>query len=617
MPTKAAVSLTELDFDDIRASLKTHFEADGTFTDYNFEGSGLAILLDILAYNTHYSAFMANMLANESFLDSAQVRNNVVSLAKMIGYTPISRVAPQAVLSLVLTTSSSPATIDVPKGTKFTTTVDGTNYAFIMRNAVTFTAASAYTNSVILHEGELFTFTHTVNTADSAQKFIIPNSKIDTSTLIVNVQTSASNTTTATHTLQTDYTTPTGTSTNFFLQAVDDFLYEIYFGDGVIGKSPVDGELIISEYIATNAGEANGATIFTLSGAITGVSSLVITTTTNASGGAERQTIDGIKRLAPKSYSAQGRVVTANDYRTRILQDYPSADAVKVYGGEDADPQEFGKVFIAVKPATGLSLTTAVKNSIKTTILQPRNILSVRPEIIDPDYLYVVPTVNVKYNPTITTDGASVIESQVRTTIQNYSNDSLESFDSVFHYSALTRAIDETNNGITSNLISFKVKKLVTPTLNATGSYTFDFRNSLYNPESGHNAIAGGIVTSTSFTVDDSSLTTRTVFFDDDGAGNLRMFYFSGATRVYLNSAVGTVNYTTGKIIVSSIVPTGISNSDNTIALSVIFNSLDIIPLRDQIVEIRDADIIVTVTEDTAAATGSTRNYGTPASSGY
>lgn len=619
MPTKAIVNLTELDFDNIRASLKTYFEADATFTDYNFEGAGLASLLDVLAYNTHYSAFMANMVASETFMDSASIRNSVVSISKMLGYTPASRTASSATISVVLTPSADPepATITVPKGTKWTAPVDGVTYNFLLRNDTEFSSSDSWTKTLTIQEGELFVFTSTVNVDNPNQIFVIPNAQIDTSTLVVEVQNSASDTNSIIYSLATDYTNINATGTQYFLQEIDDFLFQIYFGDNIIGKKPSDGSLIIFEYVACNADLPNGASTFTLSDSIAGVSTAVTTTVSNAAGGAERETMNRIKLLAPRDFSAQGRAVTADDYKTRILADYPSAASVKVYGGEEASPQEFGKVFIAIKPVTGVSLSTTVKESIKNNIIQTRNVMTVRPEIIDPDYLYLVPTVTVKYNPNMTTSGAEDIKAAVITTIINYSNNYLESFDSVFHHSVLTKLIDETDPGITSSIISFSVKKIVTPSLNIVGSYEFNYNNTLYHPHSDHNATAGGIITSSSFSVLDATSTTRTVLLDEDGDGLVRLYYLSSGVRVYLNNSQGTINYSTGAVTVDNILPTAVTNTDNTISMNILFDSPDIVPLRDQLVEILDADINVTVTEDVAASTGSTRNYGGTASAGY
>ena len=620
MPSKAAVSLTNLDFDEIRASIKTYFEADATFKDYNFEGSGLAILLDILAYNTHYSAFTANMMANEMFLESAQVRKNLVALAKQLGYRPSSRIAPSATVTVAFTPTDTTATsVTISKGTNFTSDVDGTTYNFINRDDVTVTgtAAQEFTSeNITLKEGTLFTFTHTVNTADANQRFIIPNPNVDTSTLTVKVQTSATDTTQPTYTLAEDYTDPGASDTNYFLQEVEDNQYEVYFGDGVIGKKPVDGNLIVLEYMATNATAANLATTFTLSGSIAGATSATVTTVTNAAGGTERETADRIKLLAPRDYATQGRVVTVEDYKTRVLKEYADAQSVKAYGGEDASEPYYGRVYVAIKPKTGVTLSDTNKTYIKETILKKRNVVSITPEIVDPQYIYVIPTVTVKFNSNNTTDSAETIKGTVTDTIKSFSNDKIEAFDSVFRHSVLTGLIDDSHEAIESTILTLQMKSSITPTLNTSASYTLEFDNALYNPHSEHNKSGGGILSSTSFSINDSTAVSRTAFFDDDGAGNLRIYYLSGGARTYINSTAGTVAYATGKVTVTNFNPTAVANTDNTITITVKPDSVNLVPVRNQIIEILDADISVTVSEDTAASSGSTTDYGTSAS-GY
>ena len=620
MPSKAAISLTNLNFDDIRASIKAYFEADATFTDYNFEGAGLAILLDILAYNTHYSAFTANMMANEMFLESAQVRKNLVALAKQLGYRPSSRVTPSATITIAFTPTDTTATsVTITKGTKFTSNIDGVTYNFLNRDDVTVTgtAAQEFTSSnFTIKEGTLFAYTYTVNTADTNQRFIIPNANVDTSTLTVKVQTSASDTTQTTYTLAEDYTDPGASDTNYFLQEVEDSQYEVYFGDGVIGKKPTDGNLIVLEYMATNATAANLATTFTLSGSIAGATSATVTTVTNAAGGTERETADRIKLLAPRDYATQGRVVTVEDYKTRVLKEYTDAQSVKAYGGEDASDPYYGRVYVAIKPKTGITLSDTVKTYIKEEILKKRNVVSITPEIVDPQYIYVIPTAAVKYNSNSTTDSEETIKGTVIDTIKSFSNDKIEAFDTVFRHSALTGLIDDSHEAIESTILTIQMKSSFTPTVNTSASYTLEFDNGLYNPHSEHNKSGGGILSSTSFSINDASAVSRTAYFDDDGNGNLRIYYISGGTRTYINSTAGTVAYSTGKVTVSNFNPTAVANTDNTITITVKPDSVNLVPVRNQIVEILDADISVTISEDTAASSGSTTDYGTSAS-GY
>ena len=315
------LTVSELDFDNIKTNLKTFLQGQSEFQDYDFEGSGFAVLIDMLAYNTHYLGFNANMLANEMYLDSADIRKNIVSLAKMLGYTPTSAKASNAVLSVkVNNVPSSTTSLTMDKGTVFTTSVDGTSYQFVTNQsyAVQPNAGVFQFDNVNIFEGTLVTFKYTVDSNDVDQKFIIPSNNADTSTLKVSLQTSASDTTTEVYSLANSYSGLTDVSKSYFLQESDDERYEVYFGDGVLGKKPVDGNIVILEYVVTNKTEANGASSFTLSGDIDGFSDVTITTTTNAANGAEPQTKESIRYNAPLQYTAQDRAVTSKDYETIV-----------------------------------------------------------------------------------------------------------------------------------------------------------------------------------------------------------------------------------------------------------------------------------------------------------
>src|SRR5210317_214573 len=327
------LEVSELDFDLIKSNLKTFLQNQSEFQDYNFEGSGFSILLDLLAYNTHYLGFNANMLANEMYLDSADIRKNIVSLAKMLGYTPTSPKAPTATIN-ILVNNASGTSITMAKGTTFTTTVDGTTYQFL-------------TNA-----------SHT----------IIPNNRVDTSTLKVQIQNSASDTTTATYTKASGFTSLDNTSKVYFLQEGEEGKFEVYFGDGVIGKSLDDGNILILEYIVTNKTEANGASSFTLSGSVGGFTDVTITTVSSAQGGAEPQTKESIRFNAPLQYARQDRAVTTSDYETLVQELYPNAQSVSAWGGEDDETPVYGVVKIAIKAASGSTLTDTTKESIKTQL---------------------------------------------------------------------------------------------------------------------------------------------------------------------------------------------------------------------------------------------------------
>ena len=335
MATKLEIS--ELDFDGIKANLKTFLSQQDEFTDYNFEGSGMSVLLDTLAYNTHYLAYNANMLANEMYLDSADLRSSVVSLAKQVGYTPTSCTSSTAVLD-VLVNSASGASLTMSRGTKFSTTVDGQSYSFVNNADVSITPASGVYqfNDLTVYEGSYLNYKYTVSTSDIDQRFIIPNDSVDTTTLTVKVQESSSDSTTNTYTLAPGITALDSTTKVYFLQEVEGGRFEVYFGDGVLGKAVADGNIVILDYINCNRDAPNGASSFTLSGTIGGFSSATITTDSNASGGTGLESISSIKYNAPRDYTAQDRAVTAEDYKVLVKSLYANAQAVQVYGGEDA-----------------------------------------------------------------------------------------------------------------------------------------------------------------------------------------------------------------------------------------------------------------------------------------
>ena len=595
------LEVSDFDFDNIKANLKTFLRSQSEFQDYDFEGSGFSILLDTLAYNTHYLGFNANMLANEMYLDSADIRKNIVSLAKMLGYTPSSVRAPEASID-ILVGDGTGSSITMTKGTAFTTTVDGTTFQFINNaDIVTTPVNGVYRFSdVDIYEGTLVTFRYTVDTTDTDQKFIIPSSLADTSTLVVKVQTSSNDTTTNTYTLATGLATVQSTSKVYFLQEVEDGKFEIYFGDGVIGSALTNGNIIILEYIVTNVEAANGASTFTASTTISGFSNLTITTNSNAQGGTTAESKESVRFNAPLQYSAQNRAVTTSDYESLVQSLYPNALSVSAWGGEDDETPIYGTVVIAIKAASGSTLTTATKQSIVTQ-LKKYNVASVRPVIVDPETTFILITSNVKYDEKLTTKTATTLKSDITSVLSNFNDNTLQKFDGVFRYSKVTSLIDDTDTSIISNITTIKIRKEFTPTLNSSTRYDIYFRNALYNPVSGYNSVNGGILESTGFKI--SGDTTNVFFLDDDGAGNIRRFRLVGSVRTYANNTQGTINYTTGQITLTSLSVSSIQNirgsASTVIELTVTPKSNDIVPVRDQILEIDTANSLITVDVDT------------------
>jgi len=618
MATKLEIS--ELDFDGIKSNLKNFLSQQDEFRDYDFEGSGMAVLLDMLAYNTHYLGFNANMLANEMFLDSADLRASVVSKAKQVGYTPTSSTTSSATIDVTVTNATG-ATLTMARGTKFSTTVDGTSYNFVNNADLSITPVDGVYkfSNVDIFEGTYLNFKYTVSTSDIDQRFIIPNDNVDTTTITIKIQESSSDSTTNTYTLASGVTGIDSTSKVFFLQEVENGRYQVTFGDGVLGKAVADGNIIIMDYINTNRAEANGASTFTLNGTIGGFTTATVTTISNANGGAEPETISSIKYNAPRDYSAQDRAVTADDYKVLVKSLYANAQAVQVYGGEDAAIPDYGKVYISIKAKSGSNLTESTKASIITNLKQYA-VASVRPVIIDPEITFLTLNTNFKYDTGATTKDVSTLQTNVLTAISNYNTNTLQDFTGIFRHSQLLEDINNADSSILSNITTIKMYKFITPTLNESLKYTLSFNNAFYNPHSGHNTTGGGVVSSTGFKIsnDDS---TNEHFLDDDGAGNIRVYYLSGTTRIYTSTSFGTVNYTTGEIILTSANVTSISNIDGAASTRIrvfsIPDSNDVVPVRNQVIEIDTSNSTITGNIDTVESGSSQAGTSYTTTSSY
>ena len=603
------LSITEFDFDDVKDNLKVFLKGQTEFKDYDFEGSGMNILLDTLAYNTHYLGFNANMLANEMFLDSASLRSSIVSHAKTLGYEVTSARAPNATINVSLTTSSSTKTM--PAGTAFTSTIDDVSYQFVTIADITSTNNGGVVSfdSTKIYEGTYVTTKYLVDTSDIEQRYILGDSRADTSTLTVKVQNSASDSTTTTYTKVTDITQLSPTSTVYYLQEVDGGRFEIYFGDGIVSRSLSDGNIVILEYVVTNKTAANGASSFSAPSTIDGVSDIGIVTVTNASGGAEPESLNSIKLQAPLDFASQGRAVTADDYAVYAKKLFPNTQAVSVFGGEDGsfDPStgvssvpEYGKVFISIKSSTGLNLSDAQKSQLVSDFAKFK-VASVTPVIVDPETTFIILNVTFNYDSTSTTKEKTELETLVNTTIQNYTDTDLEDFNRPFRYSKLTGLIDQTDTAILSNITTVTLARFVTPITTTSTAYTLNFNNAFFNPHSGHSTI----IASTGFFIDNAS---TEYFFDDDGQGNLRIYSLVAGVRTYFNSQAGTVDYENGIIKINSILITSVSNVDGSAStqfrLTVLPDSNDVIPVRNQLLEIDTVNTSVVGTVDQTATTG-------------
>ena len=614
----AKLEISQLNFDQIKANLKQYLSNQNTFKDYDFEGSGMAVLLDLLAYNTHYLSYHANIAANEMFIDTADLRPSIVSLAKALGYTPNSVRAPFADINVVVNGATG-ATLTMNAGTQFTTTVDNVNYNFVTIGSNTISPVDGvYTFSNLkIYEGTYVSYNYTANTTDVDQKFLINSENADTSTLTVQVQESATDTTTNTYTRATSITELDSDSKVYFLQESDDGKFEVYFGDGVVGKAIANGNIVILKYVVTNKTAANGASSFALSGNIGGNTNVTITVNSNAANGSEAETKESIKFKAPKSYSAQDRAVTVDDYKVKVEEIYSNAGSVSAWGGEDNDTPFYGRVYISIKPTSGSTLTDTTKTDIITQ-LKKFSVASVTPVIVDPETTSVLLTSTIKYDEKQTTKTSTEIKTLVTNAVTNYNTNTLQKFDSVLRYSKLLETIDDADTSILSNITTLKLRKTFTPTLSTSTNYTVNFSNALYNPHSGHNTSSGGILSSTGFKVANDS---NVYFFDDDGEGNVRRYYLVGSVRTYVDNTAGTITYSSGAIAINALTIASIENirgaASTVVELTVTPSSNDIVPVRAQTIDIDVSNSTFTVQADTLVGGSANAGIGYSTTSSY
>ena len=510
------LNVTELDFDSIKTSLRTFLRQQTEFQDYDFEGAGLSVLLDILAYNTHYNAYYLNMIANEAFLDSASLRNSVVSHAKRVGYTPRSVRAPRAIVTVNVATSSANAgSLTIPSGYAFSSSqLDGVSYNFVTIESNTTTTKVAnnfiFTN-VPIYQGQLVSYGYTNSiSSNPKQTFTIPDANIDTTTLKVSVSQSSSNTETAVYDLSTNALTVDSNSEVYYLQEGKGGEYEIYFGDDVLGKKIPDGGIISVEYLITDSAASNKANSFVSSVSIGGFSTIYVNSILAAAGGTQRESVDSIKFAAPLSLLSQNRAVTKNDYIKLILQNYPSFEAVNVWGGEENDPPVYGKVFISAKPKLGFEISDTEKDFVKNTILKPISVLTITPEIVDIDYNYLKIEANVFYNKSKMSLNDSELKAALKTVIQNYTDTNLNQFNSYFRFSGLETTIDDFNRAIISNEVTLFVAKKFRPDLINSDNYILDYGFELNRGTTNDN-----FYSSPDFTMRDEDAISRQCFFEE------------------------------------------------------------------------------------------------------
>lgn len=597
--TNRKITTSELDFDAIKSNIKAYLEGQSQFSDYDFEGSSLSVLLDILAYNTHYNALYTNLAVNESFLDSASKRSSVVSRAKEIGYIPHSATGAIAKVNIVVSnTTSTPASLTIPKNQPFSATVDGTTYNFYNTSAIVGTlSGSTYTfTDVEIKEGTPLEFKYTV--ADGV-RFLIPNEDVDLSTVTVRVQENASSASFDTFIREEELLELDETSKVFFVKEIEGQLYELEFGNDTIGKALANGNVVTIAYMTTNKDAANGARVFSYQGATLLGGTAAVTTTMAATGGTDIEDIESIRYNAPRYYTAQNRAVTVEDYKSTIFRSYPEAQTINVWGGEDNVPPQYGKVFISIKPKTTTALTAGQKELIVTEILKNKNVVSITPEIVDPEYIDIEVTSTVYYNPRLTTRALSDIKDLVIDTIQTYNEDHLESFVGVYKHSNLSALIDNTEDSIVSNITTVKLHREVSVAYNLNTTYEINLGNPIY-----YSGVSEQSVSSYGFFIPGY---TQTMYLEDlpndstNHTGIFRMYYIENDIKTYVRD-FGEIQYDTGYMKLNELTISGIDTEESpTFDLIIKPQSNDVVSIRNQLVQIRDEDIYVNVIADKVA----------------
>jgi hypothetical protein len=512
--------VTELDFDTIKSNLKTFLNQQTEFTDYDFEGSGLSVLLDILAYNTHYNAYYLNMVANESFLDTALLRDSAVSHAKTLGYTPYSTTAPTATIDFqVASGSTTPATLTIPSGFAFLSNqIDNKSYNFVVLDDTTVTKSntSYYFDNLEIREGQLITYSFGYNAASNPKQiFTLPDEGIDTNTIKVVVTPQSANTATSTYSKVTDVLDVSNTSEVYFLQESRNGKYEIYFGNDDVGKSLPDGATVSVRYLVTNGTAANKANNFIATATLTDSLSVsqtnfTITPIISASGGSDRESVDNIKFSAQAQYATQNRLVTVKDYESYIKNHYPSVDSISVWGGEDEIPKVYGKVYVALKPKANYYISETEKARIVSEIINPKSIISVQTEIRDAEYLYLLLENDVQYDPRKTTSTETALKQSIKQAILNYNTTYLNKFGTIYVASDVEADINQVNpNAVVGVRTTTRVQKRFQPQLDKSVSYEIKFNVPL------HRGTITNKLTSTQFAVYDLTGTLRTALFEE------------------------------------------------------------------------------------------------------
>jgi hypothetical protein len=582
MASNSALVVSQLDFDTIRSNLSTYLKGQTRFKDYDFDGSNLSVLLDVLSYNTYMNNFYTNMAISEMFLDSAQIMDSVVSRAKELNYTPRSYTSAVSYVDISIVPNDSPATITIPKGTPFTSRIDNTIYTFTTDQSIIVSSADNYlASNVAIYEGTYVTETFSVDTTIENQRFILNNTTLDTSSLDLKIQNSSTDTTNTAF-IQTD--TLLGYKNDskiFFVQAADKNRYELIFGDDIIGVRPINGNLILASYRTSKGAAANKADTFIPASTIAGYSTSVVSVTTNvaAYGGSERETMNSIKYNAPRHYQTQNRAITIDDYRTILLSKYPDIRAINVYGGEVLNPPQYGTVFISVDLSEFAGVPDIVKSNIQSYILTKMSI-SIEPKVVDADYTYIGVNATASYNLNASSKTEGDIKNIIFDAIKTFNTTYLNDFNKTFRYSKLASTIDSSDDSIiNSNLITTLIKK-ISPTIGTAQQFNLDYQNVLKE-----NTVKSDVF----------EYSNVTAYLYDIGEGEIAIVTSidNSTSIVVIEHGIGTIDYTTGAVVINLPALVNYTGDQINVSVSSLYNDFSV--KNNTVLLIDDADINITV----------------------
>tara|TARA_Y100001970_G_scaffold267738_1_gene358109 strand:+ start:2711 stop:4516 length:1806 start_codon:yes stop_codon:yes gene_type:complete len=584
--------LANLEFADIKTALKDYMRAQSDFTDYDFEGSALSQVLDVLAYNTYYTAFNTNMVVNELFLDSATLRDNVVALAKQIGYRPRSTTAPTATIKLIATYSgggTAPDTFVLKKGTGFVTNFDDVLYQYVTvddQETPVVNGVATWDNLEV-KEGTLLTQAYSINTTLKNQRFVINNTGVDTSSIIVKVYEQQGSTSFTTFNAADNILNLDGTSKVYFVEEIEDENYELFFGDGIFGKKLDNGNYVEISYLVTKGPASNQSSSFSFSGIITekGQTASIpftttLTTVSASAGGATSESMSSIKKSAPRAYASQDRAVTSDDYQNIIKKIYPAVSDIITFGGEEDNPPEFGKVKVAIKPQNAIALSSFTKKDIEKK-LKDYTVASVTPVVVDPSILYIELDSTISYKSSTTTLTKAELQTKAITAVEDYiASSETEKFNGKFRHSKFASVIDGSDTAIISNITKVTLRKDFYPTLNSTFYYELCYLNEFKD------SCDASVLKSTGFIV--SEYPSFTVYLEDDTKGKIDLYRLNSLTgeKIYLVKGVGDINYKHGEIKLYNLTIIKGSFTDNRIELRVEPASNDVSAVREVYLDI-------------------------------